>query len=136
MPKLHFCSLTSAILDGLCLSLGSKYGLDGTPYLGRLAKRDDLCKDLAGETTHQVTLKLLLLCVPEGARVLDDLLLFSVVGDGDGARRCQARRVEPVLHLRTLNPGQHDGLPQEEVAPRELLLRWWSERHGVCGAIR
>ena len=79
---------------------------------------------------------LLLLCILEGSRKVDDLFFFSVLGDGEGGRRWRALLVEVVLHLCTSNLREHDGLPEQEVAPRKLLLWWRPEGGGVGGGGR
>ena len=76
-------------------------------------------------------MNLLLLCIRENADEIGDLLLLPMLGDGEGFRWRLARRIKVVAHLRALDLGQHNSLPHEVVLPRELLLGWGSDGHGI-----
>ena len=60
-------------------------------------------------------MELLLLCIPEGSSEVDYLFVLAVLGDGERGRRWRALRVEVVFHLGPLDPGQHNGFPEQEV---------------------
>ena len=72
-----------------------------------------------------------MLCIPEDAGEVRNLLLLAIFGDGECLRRRLALRIKVVAHLRALDLGQHNGLPHEVVLPRELLLGWGSDGHGI-----
>ena len=61
------------------------------------------------------------------------MFVLAVLGDGERGRRGWALRVEVMFHLGPLDLGQHNGFPEQEISPRELLLRWRSEQGGVGG---
>ena len=104
-------------VDHLSLGLSCERGMVGSPHLVRRLESDDLGKDLAGEGSHQVPLKLLLLSRPEDSCHVDNLFLLPVLSDGESGRRRLARRFKEVLHLGAFDLRQHDGLPQEKIAP-------------------
>ena len=87
---LHICELYAGV-DGLTLALGGEHGVDGAPYFCRRLECGNLGKNIMRERTHQIPLKLLLLCLPEGSSEVDDLFFFAVFGDGEC--RCQNRRI-------------------------------------------
>ena len=100
-------------VDVLRLSLGRQRSMESRPYFRQRLEGDDLGHDFVGQRSHQISLELLLLSIPEGARKVCELLLLPVLGDGDGGRRHTARRVQEVLHLRSSDLREHDGLPHE-----------------------
>ena len=71
--------------------------------------------------------------IPEGSCEVDDLFVLAVLGDGERGRRWWALRVEVMFHLGPLDLGQHNGFPEKDISPRELLLGWRSEQGGVGG---